>query len=70
MIQNKSLKANYSQTIAAKQYKIGISQKIVNKTVKSVSQFSFIDSSQWILLLLLNTVCFIFIIRACAWIKF
>lgn len=68
MIQNKSLSASYSQSIAVNSLETDLSQTIVSKTVRSASKFAFINLSQWLLLLWLNAICFGFIIFSCAWI--
>ena len=67
MVQNKSLSASYSKSIAVN-IETDLSQEIVSKTVRSASKFAFINLSQWLLLLLLNGICLSFVIFSCAWI--
>lgn len=69
MMQNEAIKTNYGKLAGVKQYNLDFSQKIVDKTVNSASQFSFMDLKQWILLLVLNTICFTFIVLACSLIR-
>lgn len=65
MIQDKSLEISYSKSVDVKKYNINLVQNIVNKTKGSVIQFSFIDLSQWTLLLSLNIICLGFIVFVC-----
>jgi|GEM_PF-3692103 len=68
MIPNKSLKTNCSELVTAPEYQLNIAPVVINTTVKSTSSFSFINVNQWILLLLLNSICLSFIAFACLWI--
>ena len=68
MIHNKFLEVDCSKSIATQKYQPDLAQKIVNKTVLFTTRYSFIDLSQWVLLLLLNGICFGFITLACIWI--
>ena len=68
MIQNKSLEVDCSKLIATQKYQPDLAQKLVNKTALLTTRYSFIDLSQWILLLFLNGICFGFITLACIWI--
>ena len=63
-----SAQANYSKSIVVHEYKVNLSQRIVNKVIRLVNKFAFIDLSQWILLFLLNAICLIFVVFACMWI--
>ena len=67
MNQSKLVKSNYSQSIATEEYQLDLSRTIIEQTIKSTNRFSFIALNQWILLLILNSICLGFIVFVCFW---
>lgn len=64
-MQNDSVKANYPESLTFKKGHLNLFQQIENKLIQSASQFHFINFGQWLLLGMLNIICWIFIIFAC-----
>ena len=67
IMSDKLIKNNYANIIIAEKYKNKLSQPILLE-IELTNRFNFIRLEQWILLLILITICLSFIAFACAWI--
>ena len=68
MMSNNSAKSDYSDLIAIK-YSNDLAGVTANRAIRVSDKFKFITQAQLILLLSLNSICLVFIMFACAWVK-
>jgi len=66
---NNLIKSNSSNSIAVDQPKNNFLEKILEQVTQSINRFNFINSRQWILILIMNTICILFMISACIWVS-
>ncbi len=62
---NKLITPDCSDLIAADKPKANFSEKILEQVIKLTNRFNFINSGQWIMILIMHTICFLFMIFAC-----
>lgn len=67
IMSNKLIEKKYLSIIIAEKYQNKLSQPIIYK-VELTNRFEFVKLAQWILLIVLNAICFCFIVFACIWV--
>ena len=65
MIKNKLVENSRSKLINTEKFQTIVPYELTKKTEQYIVRFTFIDLSQWLLLLLLNCVCLGFIFFSC-----
>ena len=68
---NNSVESNYCDLnlITIEEYSNDLAQVTADRAIKVGNRFKFITQAQLMLLLTLNSICLMFILFACTWIR-
>lgn len=66
---NNLVKSNYLGSITLEKSKLYFWQQLRAQSKNSINKFSFVNTGQWIILLLTNIISIAFVLISCVWIS-